>query len=66
MAIQARPQNLQKIEFDVTTAEGPSRVTVITGAIQIWVQAASNAGARRSCLLFKLESRLAPNAGDPR
>jgi len=34
MAITVGPSNLQKLEFDVTTAEGPSRVTVVTGMIQ--------------------------------
>jgi hypothetical protein len=31
--VAVTPTNLQKMEFDVTTAEGPSRVTVITGVI---------------------------------
>jgi hypothetical protein len=31
------PEKLQKIEFDVTTAEGPSRVTTVTGAIPIFL-----------------------------
>src|SRR5262245_38030563 len=31
--ITVTPTNLQKMEFDVTTAEGPSRVTVVTGII---------------------------------
>jgi hypothetical protein len=28
-------ENIQKLEFDVTTAEGPCRVTVITGSLPI-------------------------------
>jgi hypothetical protein len=31
--VAVTPTNVQKIEFDVTTAEGPSRVTVVTGII---------------------------------
>jgi hypothetical protein len=31
--ITLTPTNLQKVEFNVTTAEGPSRVTIITGKI---------------------------------
>ena len=34
-------KNLQKIEFDVTTAEGPSRVTVVTGMMQMVLTASS-------------------------
>jgi hypothetical protein len=33
MATAVTPTNIQKMEFDVTTAEGPSRVTVVTGII---------------------------------
>jgi len=33
MATLVTPTSLQKTEFDVTTAEGPSRVTVVTGII---------------------------------
>jgi len=31
--VTVTPTNLQKMEFDVTTAEGPNRVTVVTGII---------------------------------
>jgi hypothetical protein len=41
MAILVAPENLQKMEFDVTTAEGPSRVTVVTGAFNVWMSAAT-------------------------
>jgi hypothetical protein len=34
MATLVTPTNLQKMEFDVTTAEGASRVTIVTGKIQ--------------------------------
>jgi hypothetical protein len=37
MATLMTPEKLQKIEFDVTTAEGPSRVTTVTGAIPIFL-----------------------------
>ena len=35
MATLVTPTNVQKMEFDVTTAEGPSRVTVVTGRVLI-------------------------------
>ena len=38
------PTNLQKIEFNVTTAEGPSRVTIVTGKMSFPISATS-AGA---------------------
>jgi hypothetical protein len=41
MAIQVTPTDIQKMEFDVTTAEGPCRVTVVTGAINQSITAAS-------------------------
>jgi hypothetical protein len=31
--VTVTPTNLQKLEFNVTTAEGPSRVTIVTGII---------------------------------
>ena len=34
-------ENIQKLEFDVTTAEGPCHVTVITGSLPINVQVGS-------------------------
>jgi hypothetical protein len=33
MATAVTPTNVQKMEFDVTTAEGPCRVTVVTGTL---------------------------------
>jgi hypothetical protein len=39
MPILVTPTNLQKVEFDVTTAEGPSRVTIVTGMMQANLQA---------------------------
>ena len=41
MAALVTPTNLQKIEFDVTTAEGPSRMTVVTGMMQMVLTASS-------------------------
>jgi hypothetical protein len=35
MAVLTTPTNIQKIEFDVTTAEGPSRVTIVTGTMPV-------------------------------
>jgi len=37
MATLVTPTNLQKMEFDVTTAEGPSRVTIVTGTVSLTV-----------------------------
>jgi hypothetical protein len=35
MAIVISAENIQKLEFDVTTGEGPCHVTVITGSLPI-------------------------------
>ena len=35
MVTLVEPTNVQKIEFDVTTTEGPSRVTIVTGTMPI-------------------------------
>ena len=35
MANLVVPTNVQKTEFDVTTAEGPSRVTIVTGKLTV-------------------------------
>lgn len=42
MATLVTPTNLQKLEYDVTTAAGPSRVTVVTGMISANIFASSN------------------------
>ncbi len=42
MATAVTPTNLQKVEFDVTTAEGPGRVTVVTGTIPVGPVATSS------------------------
>jgi hypothetical protein len=31
--VAVTPTNLQKIEFDTTTAEGPSRFTIVSGTL---------------------------------
>jgi hypothetical protein len=33
--IAVTPTNLQKIEFDITTAEGPSRMTIVSGILPV-------------------------------
>jgi hypothetical protein len=35
MAILLSPVNLQKLEFDATTAEGQCRVTIVTGSVGV-------------------------------
>ena len=44
MPNQVVPQKIQKVEFDVTTSEGPGRVTVVTGMLQVNLQATSQGG----------------------
>jgi hypothetical protein len=64
MATLVTPTNLQKLEFDVTTAEGPSRVTIVTGEMPIYGMAtAISSGAGGSAQAsFKavLDPTLAP------
>lgn len=45
MAYLIVAQNIQKLEYDVTTAEGSSRVTVVTGMLPQGLQAYSNNAA---------------------
>ncbi len=42
MAMQVTPTNLQKVEFDVTTTEGPGRVTIVTGMFDVGMSAAGS------------------------
>jgi hypothetical protein len=45
MATRVTPTKLQKLEFPVPPiegAEGPGRVTIITGMVQIWLVAYSS------------------------
>jgi hypothetical protein len=51
MATLVTPTNTQKIEFDVTTTEGPSRVTIVTGAMPIDIKAFTRRLSRRSSTL---------------
>jgi hypothetical protein len=45
MATLVFPMNLQKLEYNATTAEGPCRVTVVNGTMQVNLQASAPAGA---------------------
>jgi hypothetical protein len=63
MALTMMPTNIQKMEFDVTTAEGPCRVTLVTGSISVILQAASNTGAidnRAESLRALVDPKLTP------
>jgi hypothetical protein len=42
--VTVTPTNLEKIEFDVTTAEGPSRVTIVSGILPAYGGAFSGSG----------------------
>jgi hypothetical protein len=59
MATLVTPTNLQKMEFDVTTAEGPSRVTIVTGAMPITV-AAFNGATEKGSFKALLDPSLTP------
>jgi len=39
MATLVFPRNLQKVEYNATTAEGPCRVTVVNGTMDVNLQA---------------------------
>ena len=45
MATLVIPSNLQKIEYNATTAEGPCRVTIVNGTMELDLQAVSPGGA---------------------
>jgi hypothetical protein len=45
MATLVFPMNLQKLEYNATTAEGPCRVTVVNGTMQVNLQASAPAAA---------------------
>jgi hypothetical protein len=47
MAQMIPAENIQKLEFDVTTGEGPCHVTVITGSLPINVQIGSTPVSKR-------------------
>jgi hypothetical protein len=48
MAQSVTPTNIQKMEFDVTTPEGPCRVTMVTGSVYYNLQAFSDTNAPAS------------------
>ena len=60
--VTVTPTNLQKMEFDVTTAEGPSRVTVVTGVIPggLEVSAGNNFSTQSINLTALLDPTLTP------
>ena len=41
MTVTVTPTNLQKLEFNVTTSEGPGRVIILTGVMPVSIEAAS-------------------------
>jgi hypothetical protein len=53
VATLVTPTNLQKMEFNVTTAEGPSRVTIITGKIEMFMYIGSTGPAVSQNYSFK-------------
>jgi hypothetical protein len=57
MATVVTPTKLQKIEFPVPAlegAEGPGRVTIVTGMVQIWISAYSSGPEVHEKESFKL------------
>ena len=62
MVTLVEPTNVQKIEFNVTTTEGPSCVTIITGTLPISLAAALG---RSIQLLLVFVSTVEPNHDPP-
>jgi hypothetical protein len=54
MVTLVEPTNVQKIEFDVTTTEGPSRVTIVTGTMPISLAAFGKPGKTAQRGSFKV------------
>lgn len=50
MATLVTATNLQKLEFDVTTAEGPSHVMIVTGTIPILLGPSSMQGSFKALI----------------
>jgi len=48
LATLVTPTNLQKMEFNVTTAEGPGRVTIVTGTMPVLIGALNSVGQKDS------------------
>jgi hypothetical protein len=62
MATLVNPTKVQKLEYNVTTAEGAARITVVSGFLQAAVQAYSSGGTSNQSMSFKalLDPTLAP------
>ena len=58
MAAAVTPTDVQKMEFDVTTAEGPCRVTVVTGMLTAGLLA--NSGTQSLSLTALVDPTLSP------
>jgi hypothetical protein len=58
MATAVTPTNVQKMEFDVTTAEGPCRVTVVTGTLP--AELVANSGTQSLSLTALVDPTLNP------
>jgi hypothetical protein len=62
MVTLVEPTNVQKIEFNVATTEGPSRVTIVTGTMPISLAAFGKPGNTTQSASFKalLDPTLTP------
>src|SRR6476646_10750661 len=62
MVTLVEPTNVQKIEFNVTTTEGPGRVTIVTGTMPISLAAFGKPGktAQRGSFKAVLDPSLTP------
>jgi uncharacterized protein YdeI (BOF family) len=60
MATLVTPTNLQKLEYDVTTGAGPSRVTVVTGIMPVFLQATANQGTQSGSFKALVDPQLNP------
>ena len=62
MVTLVEPTNVQKIEFNVTTTEGPSCVTIVTGTLPISLAAFGKPGTTSQRGSFKavLDPALTP------
>jgi len=58
--VQVTPTNLQKMEFDVTTAEGPSRITIVSGILSPVQGAASSGSINFSSQNFSVSALVDP------
>jgi hypothetical protein len=60
MAVMVGATNVQMLEFDVTTAEGPGRVTVVTGMMPVIVQASSQTVSTQDTARQSYKTLVAP------